>query len=163
MVSIGTKVFYLRLLLTHVEAPTSFKDLLCFRDTVYPTYKAACIARGLLQDDSEWENCLQEATVIALPKQIRRLFATLLVFGQPLGPLSLLKSHLDAMSDDWCNDPNCYCKAILSIEEYLSSSYKRLTDFFNIEELNEFGYPNIVDVGDDADDNIDCDNQTLLF
>ena len=68
MVPIGTEVFYLRLLLTHVEAPTSFEDLLCYNDIVHPTYKAACIARGLLQDDSEWENCLQEATVIALPK-----------------------------------------------------------------------------------------------
>ena len=93
MVPVGTEVFYLRLLLTHVEAPTSFEDLLSFNDVVHPTYKAACIARGLLQDDSEWENCLQEATVIALPKQIRRLFATLLVFGQPLDPLTLLKTH----------------------------------------------------------------------
>ena len=163
MVPIGTKVLYLRLLLTHVKARTSFEDLLCYNDIVHPTYKAACIARGLLQDDSEWENCLQEATVIALPKQIRRLFATLLVFGQPLDPLSLLKTHLDAMSDDWRNDQNRYCKAILSIEEYLSSSNKRLTDFFNIEELNEFGYPNIVDVGCDANDNIDVDNQNIPF
>nr|PNR35485.1 hypothetical protein PHYPA_023385 [Physcomitrium patens] len=163
MVPIGTEVFYLRLLLTHVEAPTSFEDLLCFHDIVYPTYKAACIARGLLQDDSEWKNCLQEATVIALPKQVRRLFATLLVFGKLLDPLSLLKTHLDAMSDDWRNDQNCYCKAILSIEEYLSSSNKHLTDFFNIEELNEFGYSNIVDIGGDSNDNIDFDNQNITF
>jgi hypothetical protein len=67
------------------------------------------------------------------------------------------------MSDDWRNDQNRYCKAILSIEEYLSSSDKRLTDFFNIEELNEFGYPNIVDVGCDANDNIDVDNQNIPF
>ena len=39
MVPIGTKVFYLRLLLTHVEAPTSFEDLLCYNDIVHPTYK----------------------------------------------------------------------------------------------------------------------------
>nr|PNR35899.1 hypothetical protein PHYPA_021749 [Physcomitrium patens] len=163
MVPIGTEVFYLRLLLTHVEAPTSFEDLLCFHDIVHPMYKAACIARGLLQDDSEWKNCLQDATVIVLPKQVRRLFATLLVFGQTLDPLSLLKTHLDAMSDDWRNDQNCYCKAIFSIEEYLSSSDKHLTDFFNIEELNEFGYSNIVDVGGDSNDNIDFDNQNITF
>ena len=44
MVPIGTEVFYLRLLLTHVEAPTSFDDLLRFDDIVHPTYKAACFA-----------------------------------------------------------------------------------------------------------------------
>jgi len=98
-----------------------------------------------------------------LLKQVRRLFATLLVFGQPLDTLSLLKTHLGAMSDDWCNDQDRYCKAILSIEEYMSSSDKHLTDFFNIEELNEFGYPNIVDVGGDANDNIDFDNQNIAF
>ena len=104
MISIGTEVFYLRLLLTHVEAPTSFEDLLCFNNIVHLIYKIACITRGLLQDDTKWENCLQETTVIALSKQFRQLFATFFVFGQPLDPLSLLKTHLDAMSDDWRND-----------------------------------------------------------
>ena len=51
MVPLGTKVFYLRLLLTHVEVPTSFDDLLSFQEVVHPTFKAACIARRLLQDD----------------------------------------------------------------------------------------------------------------
>ena len=32
MVPIGTEVFYLCLLLTHVKAPTSFEDLLRFYD-----------------------------------------------------------------------------------------------------------------------------------
>jgi len=67
------------------------------------------------------------------------------------------------MSDDWRNDQNRCYKAILSIEEYLSLSDKHLTDFFNIEELNEFGYPNIVDVGGDANDNIDIGNQNITF
>jgi len=53
MVPIGTEIFYLRLLLTYIEAPTSFEDLLHFCDTIYPTYKSICIARGLLQDDIE--------------------------------------------------------------------------------------------------------------
>jgi hypothetical protein len=56
-----------------------------------------------------------------LPKQVWRLFATLLVFGQSLDHLSLLKTHLDAMFDAWRNDQDCYYKGILSIEEYLSS------------------------------------------
>ena len=165
MVPIGTELFYLRLLLTHVEAPTSFDDLFCFQNTVHPTYKAACIARGLLQDDAEWDNCLQEAAVIALPRQIRRLFATLLVFGQPLDPLDLLRKHLDVMSDDWRVDENRYSKAILSINEHLSSLDKCITDFFDIQDLNEFGYPNVVDVGSDANDNNsnNLDNSIISF
>jgi len=70
MVPVGTKLFYLRLLLTHIEAPTSFDDLFYFQDIVHPTYKVACIAKGLLQDDAKWNNCLQEAIVFSLPRQI---------------------------------------------------------------------------------------------
>jgi len=167
MILVGTELFYLRLLLTHVETPTSFDDLFFFQDTVHPTYKVACIARGLLQDDAEWDNCpdncLQEATVIPLPRQIRQLFVMLLVFGQPLDPLGLLRRHLDAMSDDWRNDQNRYSKAILSIDEHLSSSDKRIVDFFDIQDLNEFGYSNIVDVGSDANDNNELDNSNINF
>ena len=78
-----------------------FNDLFYFQNMVHPTYKATCIVRGLCQDDVEWNNCLQEAAIIALCRQIRRLFATLLVFGQPLDPLDLLRKHLDVMFDDW--------------------------------------------------------------
>jgi len=74
MVLIGIELFYLRSLLIHVEAPTLFDDLFCFQNTVHPTYKVSCFVRGLLQNNIEWNNYLQEATVVALPRQIRRLF-----------------------------------------------------------------------------------------
>ena len=32
-----------------------------------------------------------------------------------------------------------------------------------MEELNEFGYPNVVDVGSNANDNIDSDNRYITF
>jgi hypothetical protein len=53
--------YYLRVLLTHVAGATCFEDL---RTThrphtpttiVHPTFKVACLARGLLQDDVEWD------------------------------------------------------------------------------------------------------------
>ena len=62
MVPVGTELFYLHLLLTHVEVPTSFDGLFCFQNTVDPTYKVVYITRGLLQDDAEWDKlngCLQ--------------------------------------------------------------------------------------------------------
>jgi hypothetical protein len=53
--------YYLQVLLTHVVGATCFEDL---RTThrphtptivVHPTFKVACLARGLLQDDVEWD------------------------------------------------------------------------------------------------------------
>jgi hypothetical protein len=53
--------FYLRLLLICVKGATSFEHLKTFGITEHPTFKEAYIARGLLEDDSEWLQCLEEA------------------------------------------------------------------------------------------------------
>ena len=79
----GTEQFYLRMLLNHVRGPTSFNDLKTHNGTEYPTFKEAALAKGLLHNDAEYEACMQEATLSAMPNQIRRLFVTLLTFGDP--------------------------------------------------------------------------------
>jgi hypothetical protein len=48
---------------------------------VHPTFKAACLARGLLQDDVEWDQCLSKGVGVQLPKSLRQLFASLLIFN----------------------------------------------------------------------------------
>ena len=53
--------FYLRTLLTVVKGPTSFAHLRTFNGVCYDSFKATCLARGLLEDDGEWRQCLQEA------------------------------------------------------------------------------------------------------
>ena len=45
--------FYLRLLLTVVKGPTSFEDLRTVDGVIYESFKAACVAQGLLEDDEE--------------------------------------------------------------------------------------------------------------
>lgn len=52
--------FYLRLLLTKVRGATSFEHLRTVAGEVYATYKLACLRLGLLEDDSEWHQCLKE-------------------------------------------------------------------------------------------------------
>jgi hypothetical protein len=54
--------FYLRTLLTVVCGPRSFDDLRSFEGILYPTFKDACNARGLLEDDGEWRLCLADAS-----------------------------------------------------------------------------------------------------
>lgn len=53
--------YFMRLLLCHVAGATSFEDLRTVEDEVHTTYQSACVARGLLQDDKEWDRCIQEA------------------------------------------------------------------------------------------------------
>jgi hypothetical protein len=69
--------YYLRVLLTHVAGATCFEDLRITHrphtptTVVHPIFKAACLARGLLQDDAEWDQCLLEATGVQLPRSLR--------------------------------------------------------------------------------------------
>ena len=57
----GGERFYLRLLLMVMKGPTSFDDLRTFDGMLYDTFKSACIARGLLDSDEQWDRALTEA------------------------------------------------------------------------------------------------------
>ena len=86
--------FYLRTLLTIVKGPTSFQDLRTVDGYIHPTFKAACLARGLLEDDAEWIQCLREAADMQTGSQLRSLFATLLLHCHPTTPGDLWNQHL---------------------------------------------------------------------
>ncbi|GFR17143.1 helitron_like_N domain-containing protein [Trichonephila clavata] len=56
-----TECFYLRLLLVNVTGPLSFQDIRKVNGQQYLTYKDACLALGLLEDDNQWDCMLTEA------------------------------------------------------------------------------------------------------
>ena len=92
--------FYVRLLLTAVRGPTSFEYLRTVVGTLYPTFQAACVALGLLDDDSEWIDCLAEASVFAGGPQLRALFVTALVYGTVADPVALWNRFTVNICDD---------------------------------------------------------------
>jgi hypothetical protein len=62
--------FYLHTLLTIIKGAKSWEDLRTFEGHLYPTYKAACLARGLLEDDGEWNQALEEAGLMHTGSQL---------------------------------------------------------------------------------------------
>jgi len=92
--------FYLRMLLINVKGAESWDDLRTFEGQLYPTYKAACLARGLLKDDGEWNQCLQEAGNMNTGHHLRSLFAILLLRCDPAQPHILWNNHRDKICDD---------------------------------------------------------------
>lgn len=92
--------FYLRTLLTVVKGAKNFDDIKTFDGIVHPTYKAACLARGLLEDDGEWNLCLTEAGEMQTGSQLRSLFAHILLHCQPAEPSVLWAQHKDKICDD---------------------------------------------------------------
>ncbi|KEP45767.1 putative ATP-dependent DNA helicase PIF1 [Rhizoctonia solani 123E] len=96
----GGDRFFLRLLLTVAKGPTSFQDVRTYRGIVYPTDHAACVARGLLEDDQEWATCLREAATFQTGFQLRRLFCVILLNCAPSDPKKLWEDFRQHLCDD---------------------------------------------------------------
>jgi PIF1-like helicase len=92
--------FYLRMLLTSVKGPTSWEDLRTFEGIIHPTFHAACLARGLLQNDDEWRRCLLEASLTHVGQSLRRLFSLILRHCQPSQPDVLWLQFRHHLCDD---------------------------------------------------------------
>ena len=92
--------FYLRLLLMSIPGPTSFEDLCTVASIVYPTFRATCVALGLLEDDCKWIDCLTEAAVFAVGAQLHSLFVTALLYGPVAEPVALW----DCFKQSICNN-----------------------------------------------------------
>ena len=97
---IAGETFYLRTLLTVVRGPTSFTDLRTVDNHVYATYQQACLARGLLEDDGEWRQCLADAAVFKTGEQLRALFVMILRDGHPSEPDKLWDNFKVHLCDD---------------------------------------------------------------
>ena len=81
--------FYLRLLLTKCRGCKNYQDLKIFNGFNHDSFKGACIARGLLETDEEWTECLFQASLHRTGLQLRNLFATIFLFCEPISPISL--------------------------------------------------------------------------
>ena len=98
-------LFYLRLLLTHVRGPTSAENLRTVDSTLF-SWKEACAAHGLLENDEEWNQCLREACPTESGHAIRNLYATILLECAPAHPV-----HLWNQYRRWCQDD---CRHVLT-------------------------------------------------
>jgi hypothetical protein len=94
--------FYLRHLLLHVPGFISFEDARTVAGTVHPTYREACLARGLLRDDGEYRGALTDAADRETGGQLRKLFVTILANCEPADPRQLWEDFKHHLSDD-CN------------------------------------------------------------
>ncbi|XP_050256589.1 uncharacterized protein LOC126702031 [Quercus robur] len=143
--------FYLRMLLNVVKGARSFEEIRTIDHVVYPTYRAACYAHGLLDDDKEWDDAIKEAFNWASGRQLRELFATLLLFCEVTNPHALWMANWELLSDDILYRQKCLLMydnlhlteeqiqnhALFEIEQILVKSGRSLKEFDGIK------YPNV--------------------
>ncbi|XP_019196182.1 PREDICTED: uncharacterized protein LOC109190186 [Ipomoea nil] len=73
------EIYYLRCLLNIVRGPTCFKDIRTFNGVEYITFRDACYARGLLVNDKEYMDAIDEASHWSSAHSMRKIFVTLLI------------------------------------------------------------------------------------
>ena len=92
--------FYLRTLLNYVKGPMSFDDIKTVNNHKYDSFKDACFALGLLGDDKEFIDCINQAGQWGTTDYLRRLFVALLVSNQFSRPDHVWDKTWPHLSDD---------------------------------------------------------------
>ena len=134
------KRYYLRMLLHVVKGPTSWQHLRTVNGVTYGSFKGACKALGLLEDDDEFDKCLQEAATLQTGRELRHLFVIILQECSPTDPLALWNAHAHNLSDDchWKlqqqgfsepSEEQIFSLALHELNEKLQHSGKNLKDF----------------------------------
>jgi len=113
---VAGELYYMRILLHHVTGqelslPDSSDEmrtryactldaLKFFEGQLHPTFQDACRARGLLQDDAEWKQAMEDASFLQMPAGIRELCAYILIFNNPSDPAALVDVFIGPMGED---------------------------------------------------------------
>ncbi|XP_020962284.1 uncharacterized protein LOC107606362 isoform X4 [Arachis ipaensis] len=135
--------YYLRLLLNFVKGPTSFEDIRTIDDVVYATFKDACYARGLLENEKEYIEAIEEASHWGSGTYLRKLFATLLFSNSMDTPEHVWQKTWTLLCDDILHRQRTLLDnsdlvltedelkelTLIEIEKILNSYNKSLRDF----------------------------------
>ena len=141
--------FYVRLLLTAVKGVFSYEELCTVNNQAKATFKEACIALGLLSNDNEWHQCLQEAGQMATGHQLRVLFVTILCDCIPSAPMQLWEDHNANICDDLRHalqhndirqnptDADVWDYGLYRLDQLLSNSNKSLKDWPDMPQVQQ--------------------------
>ncbi|KAL7084236.1 hypothetical protein ACP275_14G212700 [Erythranthe tilingii] len=137
------ELYYLRILLNIIKGSSSYTELRTINNMVYPTFRDACYAIGMLDDDKEYIDGIEEASQWGFAKFLRNMFTTLLLSNQMARPENVWDKTWHFLSDDilrmqrtllqredlQLDEDDLKNFALVEIENKLQSSNKSLDDF----------------------------------
>ena len=139
------EAFCLRLLLFKVPGPTSYEFLRTVDNVVYETFQEACRQHGLLEDDSQYNDAMINASYSDSPKKMRELFCYIMTNCPDVTDRLLLwNNHKHDMSEDILYeerkknpekdfDDSIFNKCLILIEDrILQISGKDLSEFYGL-------------------------------
>ncbi|GKA66087.1 DNA helicase [Tanacetum coccineum] len=136
-------LFYFRMLLSHQKGCKSPTEVRTVNGYVFPTYRVASEALGLLGDDKESDIALDESIVSASSVEVRTLFAQILIYYDMSDPLKLWTKYWTTMKDDipakvseatgilnyYVNTPELQGYILYELEAILNGFGKSVKDF----------------------------------
>ncbi|XP_076899689.1 uncharacterized protein LOC143553625 [Bidens hawaiensis] len=126
------EAYFLRILLNRVKGTQSFEDIRTVNGRLQPSFRDACCSLGLLEDDQEYIEAIEEASHSSLGHGVRTLFATMLSTDSLSRPEHVWKNTWKWLSDDILYNQRCLLKSPeLSLTE---DQIKNLT-LFEIEKI----------------------------
>nr|XP_043633520.1 ATP-dependent DNA helicase PIF1-like [Erigeron canadensis] len=113
----------------HVKGPKSYT----VNGEKHTTFRKATLERGLIENDDTLSQCLTKASMFQFPHSLRRLFATILIFCNPMDVRRLWDEHYDSLSEDYRrrfqNSDQVQSLVLKDILVFLQSMGKSLDDF----------------------------------
>lgn len=94
------ELHYLMILLNKVIGATCYEDIHTVNGIVYPSFKEACYALGLLGDDNEYVEGIREASFWGSAHYLRALFVMLLLSDSLSRPELVWEKTWQFLSDD---------------------------------------------------------------
>ncbi|XP_021986432.1 uncharacterized protein LOC110882810 [Helianthus annuus] len=93
------EAYFLRILLNKVKGPKSFEEIRTVNGQAFLTFRDACYARGLLDDNKEYIEAIKEAYYTGLGYYLRNLFATMLASNTLSRPEHVWENTWEYLSD----------------------------------------------------------------
>ena len=92
------ELFYMRMMLTVSQGPTTYEEIRTIANIVYSTFKEACLM-AFLQDDKEFVEAIRKAKDWGSGYLLRKLFVTMLLSNNTSNP-----ENVWAYTWEWLSD-----------------------------------------------------------
>ena len=87
-------------MLNIVKGPRSYEEIRTVKGIIYKTYKDACYALGLLDDDKEYIEAINEASFWGTGNFLRKLFAIMLFSNSMAMPVKVCNTTWRILTED---------------------------------------------------------------